>query len=68
MIKVKLVDKEQKYCTHCDSPALYVMYFSNPKVVQQGSNGALCSQCMERLKVEIDKVTSPKKPVKNRDK
>jgi len=62
MVAVKKLRKNVvKYCTHCDSRALYVLCFTNPVIVQQGSNGALCKRCMGRLKTEVVKATSPNK-------
>jgi hypothetical protein len=60
MITVKvLVGDDRKYCTHCDNRAVYELFFTNPVIVQQGSNGALCERCMRRLEKAIAKVTSP---------
>lgn len=62
MIKVRRVgSKERKYCTHCDNRAVYVLYFTNPVIIQQGSNGALCGRCMGGLKKAIEKATAPVK-------
>jgi hypothetical protein len=55
----KLVGDERKYCSHCDDRALYVLYFANPKLVQQGSCGALCKKCMALLKAAVVKATAP---------
>jgi hypothetical protein len=60
MISVrKLVGDERKYCTHCDDRALYVLNFTNPRIVQQGSSGALCNRCMGLLKRAAEKATAP---------
>jgi hypothetical protein len=67
MISVKrLVLDERAYCTHCDDRALYKLFFTNPKIVQQGSNGALCGRCMGRLKAAIEKATAPVKKSKKK--
>lgn len=55
----KLVGDERKYCTHCDDRALYVLYYCNPKIVQQSSCGALCPRCMALLKSAVVKATAP---------
>lgn len=65
MIKVKKLGKNVvKYCTHCDKRASYTLYFTNPVIIQQGSNGSLCEQCMGLFKYEIDKATSNNKSIK----
>lgn len=46
-----------KYCSHCDERASYLLYYTNPVIIQQGSNGALCKKCMKLLINEIKKVT-----------
>jgi hypothetical protein len=62
MVAVKKLRKNVvKYCNHCDDRALYVLYFTNTVIIQQGSNGALCKRCMELLKTAVVKATSPNK-------
>lgn len=45
-----------KYCSHCDKVAVYEIWFSNPKIVQQCCCGCFCEKCMKRLKDQINKV------------
>ena len=56
MVDVKKLGKKHvHYCTHCDNRASYLLYFTNPVIIQQGSNGALCEKCFELLdEVRID--------------
>ena len=54
MIRVKK-NNTIKYCTHCDKPAAFLLYYTNPRIVQKSSNGALCDSCIGKLAVAIAK-------------
>ena len=59
MVDVKKLGKKHvHYCTHCDNRASYLLYFTNPVIIQQGSNGALCEKCFELLKNAIIKIST----------
>lgn len=65
MILVKKIQKNiKKYCSHCDGEAKYELYFTNPVIIQRGSNGAFCEHCMYLLKSAINQITSHNKNVK----
>jgi hypothetical protein len=53
---VKITADNQKYCTHCDDPALYAISAYNPKIVQPSITAVFCKKCMKQLKEEINKV------------
>ena len=60
MIQVYPVStKLKKYCSHCDSIAVFEIWFCNEKVIQQSAAGCLCEPCMARLKDEVVKATTP---------
>jgi len=60
MIQVYPVSpKLRKYCSHCDSIAVFEIWFCNEKIIQQSAAGCLCDQCMARLKAEVVKATAP---------
>ena len=58
MISVrKIIGDERKYCTHCGDRAYFELNYNNPKIIQQSSNGVLCSKCFSLLKIAVAKAT-----------
>jgi len=60
MIQVYPVSKKlKKYCSHCDSIAVFEIWFCNEKIIQQSAAGCLCEPCMALLKAEVAKAIAP---------
>lgn len=58
MISLKKIPKNTvTYCTHCDERASYLLCYLNPRIIQQGPMGALCTKCICILKKKIDKAS-----------
>ena len=59
MISIRRVKKSEiKYCTHCDTAAMYVISIDNPEVIQHSPVACLCDECAVIFKAKVN-IISP---------